>query len=123
MKGYKGRNRRKEDRKKVEFATDIVRVNQLSWRGKKWDSEMGVNIGIDGFGCVSMKKLPDESSVSCFILFPRPFGTQLIEAEAKLIWQREKVFKGSPRWVHGFQFTKVSPSHLKLIEQVIEADC
>ena len=111
--------RRKGFRKPLDFGTDIVRVNQVAFK-RKWDDECGVNIGQQGFCCCSSKKLPEASQVSCLILFPPPNDLKVIEAEAKLIWQKARGAGRRQLWYHGFEFTKLEAPQRKLIDQALK---
>jgi len=122
MKRHKGRERRKGFRKALDFGVGIKRVNKVTFK-RKWDHECGVNIGLDGFCLCSTEKLPDEAAITCKILFPPPFDETMLEAEAKLVWQRGKRGGADPLWYHGFRFTRLDPASRKLIEQVLEKDC
>ena len=122
MKRHAGRERRKSFRKALSFGTDIVRVNRITFK-TKWDDETGVNLGLAGFCCYSSRKLPDKTSISCLIGFLPPYDQQLIEAEAKLVWQKQVTKKDQKVWYHGFEFTKIHANHRKFIERVIKVDC
>ncbi len=122
MKRHTGRERRKGFRKALSFGTDIVRVNRITFK-TKWDDETGVNLGLAGFCCYSSRKLPDKTNISCLIGFLPPHDQQLVEAEAKLIWQKQITKRDQRVWYHGFEFTKIHSTHRKFIEQVIKVDC
>jgi len=120
MKRYTGSERRKAFRKTLAFGTDIVQVNEVSLK-RKWDDEVGVNIGPAGFCCCSSKRLPEGARTQCLILFSPPHDQQIIEADAKLMWQKQRPADGEPLWYHGMAFTKIpNPAHRKLIDQALK---
>ncbi len=121
MKRHTGAERRKGFRKTFDFGLDIVQVNEVALK-RKWDDEVGVNIGQDGFCCCSTKQLPDGAQVTCLILFPPPQDAQMISAEAKLIWQKQLGAGAARLWYHGFEFVKVTPSHRKLIDDALKSE-
>lgn len=118
MKPYAGAERRKGFRKAISFGTDIVQVNDVSLK-RKWDDEVGVNIGPSGFCCCSTKPLPTETTISCLLLFSPPNDRQVIEADAKLVWQKSRSAGRERLWYHGFDFTKIAAPHRKLIDQAL----
>lgn len=118
-KRHAGAERRKGFRKSLAFGTDIVQINTISLK-RKWDDEVGVNIGPNGFCCCSTKQLPAGASVICLILFRPPNDRQVVEADAKLVWQKSRKVEGEQLWYHGFEFTKVNSPHRKLIDQALK---
>ena len=118
MKRDAGAERRSGFRKAISFGTDIVQVNDVSLK-RKWDDEVGVNIGSNGFCCCSTKQLPTETKISCLLLFSPPNDRQVIEADAKLIWQKSRAAGRERLWYHGFEITKIAAPHRKLIDQVL----
>lgn len=115
---YRGKERRGSFRRQASFPTDITRVNQFKFK-KKWDHEVGVNIGITGLCIRSMKPLPEKANVTLAILLYND-EAELVETDAKLLWTQRRIVDRQKLYYMGLEFTNLNPQTRDLIQHFID---
>lgn len=117
---YKGPEKRHTRRKLVKFHADIIRVNAKKLKGK-WDHEVGIDIGLGGFGIRSAKPLPEKANVTVAILLPD--GTfEVLELDAKLVWTEKVIEEGKESYFMGLEFTKLDAQAQERIDRFVRTD-
>ncbi len=114
---YRGKDRRTTFRKQATFQADIFRVNEMSFK-KKWDHEVGVNIGMRGMCLRSTKRLPEKANVTIAILLHNE-NSALVEVDAKLVWTHQRKENRQSLYYMGLEFTRLDAEVRQKIERFV----
>ena len=115
--GYGGKDRRGAFRKQAALPSDITRVNQLRFQ-RKWNHEVGVNIGLGGMCIRSTKPLPEKANITIAVLLHNE-NAELVELDAKLVWTQRRVVDRQKLYYMGLEFTNLSAQAHDLIQRFI----
>jgi len=115
--GYRGSDRRGAFRKQAAFPSDITRVNTLRFQ-RKWNHEVGVNIGLGGMCIRSTKPLPEKANITIAVLLHNEHA-ELVELDAKLVWTQQRTVDRQKLYYMGLEFTNLSAQAHDLIQRFI----
>jgi len=104
----------------------VLRINKRmirsSDREPKWDHEVGANIGLEGLGILSEKRLPPCTDVRVEFLLPGECteDTELLQADGRIRWSRPCAIRGKKLHFMDLEFTRLSPKAKAQIQRFLD---
>lgn len=112
--------RRQAPRRRAAFHVDITRINALTFQ-RKWDREVGVDIGLRGLRLSSTQPLPAKANLTVVVLLPAEDAEAYLELDAKLIWARAHPSPHQAHYLMGLEFTRLDREAQQAIERFVHA--
>lgn len=110
-------------RRSAHFPLSVLRINgrtvKSGERDPKWNHEIGFNIGLDGLGVSSEKRLPAGANVMVEFLLPGENST-LLKADARLRWSKRRTTRGKQLYYMNLEFIRLNPRVKDHIQQFLD---